>query len=135
MEERIGKARETGHTQQQLQGKYLNYRSQIKPVKVHRLQKREDTRQLPLVSQKHQDHQKQGLPSPHYQPNAVSRANSSRLAQPQQPLQVHRNPDKDLKEGCEARDPSIKANKKKKQDLPNSAMPWLCSEATNQGPI
>lgn len=81
-------------------------------MKVRRLQKREDTRQPPLVSQKHRDHQKQGLPSPHYQPNA--RANSPRLAQPQQPLQVHRNPDKDLKEGCEARGPSIKSNTKRK---------------------
>lgn len=111
MEEEIGKARGTGHTQQQLQGiNALNTNPQIKPVKVHRLQKREDTRQPPLVSQKHRDHEKQGLPSPHYQPNAVPTANNPRLAQPQQPLQVHRNTDKNLKEGCGARGPSIKSN-------------------------
>lgn len=101
----IGKPEELATHNSSYKGNASNTNPQIKPVKVRRLQKREDTRQPPMVSQKHREHQKRGLPSPHYQPNA--RANSPRLAQPQQPLQVHRNPDKDLKAGCEARGPSI----------------------------
>lgn len=131
----IGKPEELATHNSSYKGNASNTNPQIKPVKVRQLQKREDTRQPPLASQKHREHQKKGLLSPHYQPNA--RANSPGLAQPQQPLQVHRNPDKDLKAGCEARGPSIKSNSGyfQEQDLPTSAKPWLCSEATNQGPI